>query len=56
MDKRHVRERIIILLKNKQLNIAEIADQMEFSCFSFFTRYVKKLRGLSPREFRNRMG
>jgi AraC-like DNA-binding protein len=53
---RHVRERIIILLKDKQLNIAQIADQMEFSSRSFFTRYVKKLLGLSPREFRNRMG
>ncbi|RYZ54778.1 MAG: AraC family transcriptional regulator [Sphingobacteriales bacterium] len=52
---RYARERIILLLKNKQLNIAEIADQMNFSSRSFFTRYVKKLLGVTPREFRNRL-
>lgn len=35
---RYVRERIIILLQNKRLSIAEIADEMEFSSRSFFTR------------------
>lgn len=53
---RHVRERIIFLLKDKQLNISEIADRMDFSSRSFFTRYVKKLLGLTPSEFRNRLG
>ncbi len=53
---RYTIERLIILLQDKQLNIAEIADKMEFSSRSFFTRYVKKLLGLSPREFRNRLG
>ena len=53
---RYTRERVIILLQDKQLNIAEIADKMEFSSRSFFTRYVKNLLGLSPREFRNRLG
>lgn len=53
---RYVRERIIILLKDKQLNITEIADKMDFSSRSFFTRYVKKLLGLTPSEFRNRLG
>ncbi|MBS1975262.1 MAG: helix-turn-helix transcriptional regulator, partial [Bacteroidetes bacterium] len=39
---RHARERIIILLQSKRFNISEIADEMEFSSRSFFTRYVKK--------------
>lgn len=52
---RYARERIIILLKEKQLNITEIADKMDFSSRSFFTRYVKKVLGVTPSEFRNRL-
>lgn len=52
---RYAKERIILLLQNKDLNISEIADEMDFSSRSFFTRYVKKLLGVSPSEFRNRM-
>ncbi len=53
---RHAKERIIILLQNKKLNISEIADEMEFSSRSFFTRYVKKLLGMTPNEYRSRLG
>ena len=53
---RYAKERIIILLQNKNLNIAEIADKMEFSSRSFFTRYVKKMLGITPSEYRNRLG
>jgi AraC family transcriptional regulator, transcriptional activator of pobA len=53
---RFARERIIILLENKKLNISEIADKMEFGSRSFFTRYVKKLLGATPSEYRSRMG
>ena len=52
---RYAKERIILLLKDKNLTIAEIADKMEFSSRSFFTRYVKKLLGVTPSEFRNRL-
>jgi AraC family transcriptional regulator, transcriptional activator of pobA len=52
---RYVKERILFLLRNKSLNIAEIADKMAFSSRSFFTRYVKKLLGVTPGEFRNRL-
>lgn len=52
---RYAKERIIMLLKNKNLNIAEIVDKMEFSSRSFFTRYVKKLLGVTPSEYRNRL-
>ncbi|KAA9326037.1 helix-turn-helix domain-containing protein [Adhaeribacter soli] len=53
---RFARERIIILLQNKNLNISEIADKMEFGSRSFFTRYVKKLLGATPSEYRSRLG
>ena len=52
---RNARERIIILLQNKKLNISEIADEMNFSSRSFFTRYVKKLLGVTPKEYRERI-
>ncbi|GGE15076.1 hypothetical protein GCM10011516_11100 [Sphingobacterium cellulitidis] len=52
---RYAKERIIILLQNKNLNISEIADEMDFSSRSFFTRYVKKLLGVTPKEFRERL-
>ena len=52
---RYAKERIILLLKNKNLNIAEIAVKMGFSSRSFFTRYVKKSLGVTPSEFRNRL-
>jgi AraC family transcriptional activator of pobA len=52
---RYAKERIIILLKNKNLNISEIADEMDFSSRSFFTRYVKKLLGVTPKEYRERL-
>ena len=53
---RYARERITLLLQNKNLNISEIADEMEFSSRSFFTRYVKKLLGVTPSEYRRRLG
>ncbi len=52
---RFVKERLILFLENESLGIAEIADMMEFSSRSFFTRYVKKQLGHSPSEYRKRM-
>lgn len=52
----HVKERLILLLQNRHLNIAEIAEEMQFSSTSFFTRYVKKLLGQTPTDFRARLG
>lgn len=52
---RFVKERLIVLLENQNLSIAELADMMEFSSRSFFTRYVKKLFGLTPSEYRSRL-
>ena len=53
---RFARERIILLLQNRNLNISEIANEMEFSSRSFFTRYVKKMLGATPSEYRSRLG
>lgn len=53
---RNAKECIVLLLENASLNIAEIADEMEFSSRSFFTRYVKKVLGVTPSEYRNRLG
>ncbi len=53
---RNAKERIVLLLQNANLNIAEIANEMEFSSRSFFTRYVKKVVGVTPSEYRNRLG
>lgn len=52
---RFVKERLILLLENQNLGIAEIADMMEFSSRSFFTRYVKKLLGQTPSAYRSRL-
>jgi AraC-like DNA-binding protein len=53
---RYTKERIVLLLQNKNLNIAEIAEKLEFSSRSFFTRYVKKVLGVTPSAYRNRLG
>jgi AraC family transcriptional regulator, transcriptional activator of pobA len=52
---RFSKERIILLLQNERLNISEIADEMDFSSRSFFTRYVKKVLGVTPSDYRNRL-
>ncbi len=52
---RYTKERIILFLQNKNLNITEITDKMMFSSQSFFTRYVKKVLGTTPTEYRNRL-
>jgi len=52
---RYTKERIILFLQNKNLNISEIADKMMFSSRSFFTRYVKKVLGTTPTQYRNQL-
>jgi AraC family transcriptional regulator, transcriptional activator of pobA len=48
-------QRLIILLQNKALSFTEIADTLNFSSQSFFSRYVRKVLGVSPSEYRERM-
>ena len=47
--------RLILLLRNEQLTFAQIADSMNFSSQSFFSRYVKKVLGCSPSDYRARL-
>lgn len=42
-----------VLLKSSNLNIQQIADELNFPSQSFFGKYFKKLTGMSPKEFRN---
>lgn len=51
-------ERLVILeakamLKSSNLNIQQIADELNFPSQSFFGKYFKKFVGMSPKEFRN---
>ncbi len=48
-------QRIIMLLRNKNLTLTEIADTLHFSSISFFSRYVRKMLGMSPTEYRARL-
>lgn len=48
--------RLILLLHNKNLTFTDIADAMNFSSQSFFSRYVKKVLGVAPGEYRARLG
>lgn len=42
-----------VLLKSTNLNIQQVADELNFPSQSFFGKYFKKKVGLSPKEFRN---
>lgn len=48
--------RLILLLRNENLTLTEISDSMNFSSMSFFSRYVKKVLGATPSEYRARLG
>lgn len=52
---RYTKEHILVLLQDKNLNISEIALLLNFNSRSFFTRYVKKLLGVTPNEYRSRL-
>lgn len=42
-----------VLLKSSNLNVQQIADELNFPSQSFFGKYFKKQTGQSPKEFRN---
>jgi len=42
------------MLKDNSFSITQIADKMDFSSVSYFSRYTKKLLGMSPAEFRKK--
>ena len=43
------------LLKDETLSVAQIAFRMGFSSASYFSRYTKRVLGVSPAEFRRKM-
>jgi len=51
-----IRNRIALeakrLLINRELGVAEIADQLNFADNSYFTKFFKKQAGVTPEEFR----
>jgi AraC family transcriptional activator of pobA len=51
-----IRNRIALeakrLLINRELTVAEIADQLNFADNSYFTKFFKKQAGVTPEEFR----
>lgn len=49
---RFTMQEITRLLRQKELSLMEIAERMNFSSMSYFSRYVQKRIGLSPSEYR----
>ena len=48
-------QNLIMLLRNRDLSFTEIADTMNFSSQSFFSRYVSKTLGVTPSQYRLRL-
>lgn len=46
-------QHIIRMLYQNDLSISEIADRMNFSSLSYFSRYFQKMTGVSPMKYRN---
>lgn len=46
---------LVLLLKNPNLTLTEIADMLNFSSQSFFSCYVRNVLGVSPSEYRQRL-
>ena len=42
------------LLRQKEIPLKDVADRMNFSSLSYFSRYVQKQMGMPPSEYRNR--
>ena len=49
---RFTMQEITRLLRQKELSLTEIAERMNFSSVSYFSRYVQKRISLSPSEYR----
>lgn len=44
---------LVSLLDNPDLSISDIAFEMDFSSPNHFTRYCKKILGVTPSEYRS---
>ncbi|WP_287679026.1 helix-turn-helix domain-containing protein, partial [Bacteroides sp.] len=49
---RYVKKDIECLLKQPNKTIKEIANELDFANLSFFGKYVKRIFGVSPKEYR----
>ncbi|WP_394698915.1 helix-turn-helix domain-containing protein [uncultured Bacteroides sp.] len=47
-------EEIARLLKKEDLSVTDISYQLDFSTTSYFTRYVKRVLGMTPSEYKAR--
>lgn len=52
---RFTMQEITRLLRQKELSLTEIAERMNFSSVSYFSRYIQKRLGVSPTEYRNNL-
>ena len=46
---------IVRLLRNKELSLTEISDELNFTSLSYFSRYVQRILGVPPTEYRQRL-
>ncbi len=52
---RFTMQEITRLLRQKELPLTEIAERMNFSSVSYFSRYIRKRLGVCPTEYRNNL-
>lgn len=52
---RFMTKEIAGLLKREDLSISDVAYQLDFNTTSYFTRYVKRILGMTPSEYKNRL-
>lgn len=51
----YTRYELVKMLDDSSLTLTEISDRMNFCCQSHFSRYVKRMLGVSPTEYRLNM-
>lgn len=51
----HTRYELVRMLSDRSLSLMDISDKMNFCSQSHFSRYVKRLLGVSPKEFREKL-
>ena len=52
---RFAMQEITRLLRQKEFSLTEIAERMNFSSVSYFSRYIRKRLGVCPAEYRNNL-
>ena len=52
---RFTMQEVTRLLRQKEFSLTEIAERMNFSSVSYFSRYIRKWLGVCPAEYRNNL-